>query len=190
MYSEKLDDDGREILQMMELSAQTLSNLVEGILKHTRTVNSVNKSEVFNFADLAEELKRILNIPEGFTFFYDSADLQIISSRHILMQILLNLSVNAIKYNDKQQGLLYLSVKDEGCYYRFTVKDNGPGIPDNAHHKIFDLFTTLGRRDRDNQLGCGIGLCTVKKLVEKCEGSIELQSKEDDGCTFTFTIKK
>ena len=190
IYSERLDQDGREMLHLMELSAQTLNNLVEGILKHTCTVNTVIEPETFNFCNLMEELKRILKIPQGFTFFYDNADLPVAAPRPILLQILLNLSVNAIKYNDKPQGLLYISVKDEENHYRFTVKDNGPGIPASAHKKIFDLFTTLGRRDRDNQLGCGIGLCTVKKLVEKCNGAIDLLSMENEGCTFTFTIQK
>ena len=74
--------------------------------------------------------------------------------------------------------------------YYFTVTDNGKGIAPEEQKKIFELFTTLGQRDRFDTQGSGIGLSTVKKLVEKLSGTIDLKSEPGEGSEFSFSIKE
>jgi signal transduction histidine kinase len=63
------------------------------------------------------------------------------------------------------------------------MKDNGPGIPDHIKNKVFDLFTTSGKKD-----GTGLGLAIVKKLVSDHHGKIELYSELGVGTTFIIRI--
>ena len=102
----------------------------------------------------------------------------------------MNLCTNAIKYNDKWQGEVQVSVKDTGPAYSFSVKDNGMGISPENQKRIFDLFSTLGLYDRYNNKGSGVGLATAKRLVQKMGGDIQIDSEPSIGSTFSFTISK
>ena len=71
-----------------------------------------------------------------------------------------NLINNAIKYNDKSKGLILIDYKELNEYHQFQIKDNGIGIAEDYHHKIFDTFQKL-----DNSIeSSGVGLSIVKKL--------------------------
>jgi len=190
VYGQILDEEGKEMIAMLAMSATTLTGLVDGILQHTREVNMEMKKEYFSFSSLAEELKRVLHIPPGFCFTYDAPEQDLFAPRHALLQVMLNLCVNAIKYNDKKEGTLHIAAKDEGSYYYFEVADNGAGIPESKFEKIFELYATLGTQDRDNKRGYGIGLSTVKRLIEKLGGEISVKSEIGKGSTFYFTIPK
>ncbi|MFM7234577.1 MAG: ATP-binding protein [Flavobacteriales bacterium] len=72
--------------------------------------------------------------------------------------------------------------------YRISVTDNGPGIDSRFHSKLFGLFETVASSDRYGRKGNGIGLATVKKLVERKGGTISIQSKLGEGTTFEFTM--
>lgn len=107
-----------------------------------------------------------------------------------LNQILMNLISNAIRYNDKEVVTIGIDVKDDGGYYWITVSDNGKGIQAEKIATIFHLFETSGTEDRFGKKGTGIGLSTVKKVVNKLGGEISASSEIGVGTTFSFTIKK
>ena len=189
-YGAKLDEEGKWMLDAVSSASATLGRLIDGILQHTRSINDTDiTKDKITFGALAGELKQIINMPRNFSFQYNNAGLELYVPKTALQQILLNLCVNAIKYNDKAQGELTLSAADEESHYRFTVSDNGPGIAEAQHEKIFELFATLGN-DREGNRGHGIGLSTVKRLVEKSGGAISITSEQGKGSSFSFTIKK
>jgi len=106
-----------------------------------------------------------------------------------LRQILQNLISNAIKYNDKTQGLIRIVVSEIESELTFEVIDNGPGIPEKYHERIFEMFQTLSQTDRFGNKGTGIGLNTVKNLVDLLGGQIRIQSKLGEGSSFKITLK-
>ena len=110
--------------------------------------------------------------------------------KYALLQVLLNLCTNAIKYNDKENGTILITATQNDSQYKFSVQDNGPGIAPANQARIFDLFSTLGTKDRFNNKGTGIGLSTVKRLVEKMNGTISIDSQTGKGSTFNFTFSK
>lgn len=186
-----LSEMGREMLDMMTDAAHGVVKMVDGILTHTKTVNA---SEVvktgFTFSSIVEELKPLLPWPNEFTLKVHGGDLQLFTSRYILIQVLLNLCTNAIKYNDRVDGILDIAAEDKGGYYEFKVADNGRGIKPGDQQRIFDLFSTLDSKDRNNEKGYGIGLATVLRLVHKMNGDIGVESAAGNGSTFTFTFSK
>ncbi len=190
-YADVLDDEGKQFLTMMEETAYAATNMINGILQHTQTVNKTEvDKENFTFLSLTDEVRKMLIIPDGFSFTVENGDLQLFAGKYILVQVLLNLCNNAIKYNHRHDGCILLSATDNGAYYTFSVTDNGPGIKPDDQLRIFDMFRTLGKRDRYNKTGTGIGLSTVKRIVEKLNGSISVFSEPGNGSRFEFTIGK
>ena len=82
--------------------------------------------------------------------------------------------------------IITLNATKELNFWRFSVSDNGPGIDEKYHDKIFQIFQTLKPRD---EVECtGIGLSIVKKIINSYNGRIWLNSKVGEGTTFHFTI--
>lgn len=106
-----------------------------------------------------------------------------------LQQVFQNLMSNAVKYNDKPEGLIEIGHHEDGTFYRFYVKDNGPGIKDGDKERIFELFAVTDN-EAHGESSTGIGLNLLKTLVEEQGGRIWVENNEGDGATFFFTWKK
>ncbi|MBN2867269.1 MAG: ATP-binding protein, partial [Flavobacteriaceae bacterium] len=111
-------------------------------------------------------------------------------NRSAVTQIILNLVDNAIKYNTKTQPLVILDYNEGETHHHFTISDNGSGITIKKKESLFELFNTAHDADKYGNKGTGIGLYTVKTLVEKLGGEVSLTSKIDEGTTFTFSVEK
>lgn len=104
-----------------------------------------------------------------------------------LIQIMTNLLTNAAKFSPPDSEV-NVSVSHNGEFIRVAVKDNGAGIPDEFHSRIFDKFTQAqipGSRRRD---GSGLGLSITKMLVEQMGGNIGFETKINEGTTFFFDL--
>ncbi|WP_347053542.1 PAS domain S-box protein [Flavobacterium olei] len=104
-----------------------------------------------------------------------------------LNTVLENLISNAIKYHRKEESGRFIKINgysdDKG--FQFTIQDNGIGIAEQYHQKIYEMFFRLSGK----QSGSGIGLYIVKDALEILQGSITLQSQEGMGTTFTIALK-
>ena len=103
-----------------------------------------------------------------------------------LQQLFQNLISNAVKFNDKEKGFIKIDVKEEEQFYKFSIKDNGIGIEEKYHDKVFKIFNALNKSKEST----GIGLSIVKKIVELHHGDIWIESVLGEGTTFYFTLKK
>ncbi|MBT8256354.1 MAG: sensor histidine kinase, partial [Bacteroidia bacterium] len=122
--------------------------------------------------------------------FMPKNDIRLHINKGALLQVLMNLITNAIKYNDKEAIKITLGITEDAEYYHFSIKDNGLGILPKDQDKIFELFAVTGDRDKGGMLGSGIGLATVKKIVELQGGSISVDSERGIGSTFHFSMAK
>ena len=110
----------------------------------------------------------------------------------LLRQVLGNLLGNALKFSD--QGVVALGARvkkspdDSFDVIRFTVADEGPGIPDTAMDRLFEPFATGLSKETEPQQGTGLGLSIVKRFVEVLGGSVEVESAEGEGAVFSFDI--
>ena len=108
----------------------------------------------------------------------------------ILMRIVFsNLITNAIKYGISG-GMITLGFQEkEGCY-RFNVKNEGPGIPENKLAAVFEKFVRIDYKELGKQLGTGLGLYNTKEIIEKHGGTIWAESEEGKWANFIFEIPK
>jgi len=109
-----------------------------------------------------------------------------------LHQIILNLVSNAVKFTNR--GTITVSVNlieedEETATVEFAVKDTGIGIAENKLEKIFENFQQASSGTSRLYGGTGLGLAIVKQLVEPQGGSIHVESKMDEGTTFSFKLK-
>lgn len=187
-YKNKIDNDGLEMLNMIISTSTHATKMVDGILSHTKKVNGAEivRTE-FPFSDVISDIKALLTIPDNTELIVHNEALTLHSSKTMIVQIMLNLCANAIKHNDKTHARITLSADTTEGGYLFSVKDNGPGIPEQEHDNIFELFRTLETSGVDAK-GHGIGLATVKRLIEKLNGSIEINSELGKGCEFKIYL--
>jgi light-regulated signal transduction histidine kinase (bacteriophytochrome) len=105
-----------------------------------------------------------------------------------LTQLLQNLLSNAMKYNTSFVPEVEIGCVEKPDVWEFYVKDNGIGVDKKFYEKIFIIFQRLHNRNQFS--GTGIGLAICKKIVDKHNGTIWVESNPGNGSTFFFTIKK
>lgn len=185
-------------LHSLRFSARYLLALVNDILQISKMEENkiVLKNGVFNLEEEINTIKNSLHfIADGnentLTFEFDPRIPQyLIGDELRLSQILMNLISNALKFTTKGEVKIIATLdRIEGKHYfiTFQVKDNGVGITKENQNKIFEKFVQLDRKSDDYQ-GTGLGLSIVKRLIELFESKIEVESQENKGTQFTFTI--
>lgn len=190
-YGKQLDKKGIAYLDNLKHSSFKLSDYVDNLLAYYESEGlSKTKPEEFDLNHLLEEIVELLGIDHKVTINFPEENVNLHCNRAALAQIFLNLIGNSLKYNDKDEVVISIGCVEKKDAYHFKVSDNGIGIPKDKQHLIFDLFTTVAESDRKGNKGNGIGLSTVKKLIESLEGSIDVISKEKEGTTFNFSVKK
>lgn len=193
-------EDQMEYIKTLRFSANHLLTLVNDVLDYTK-LESGNisfehaKFDIFEFAD---ELKRSYsfktrnknidlivdvekNIPHG-----------IIGDPVRLNQILSNLLSNAIKFTSEGSIELIISEisrSNNEITLSFVVRDTGIGIPEDKQDIIFESFKQATDDTTRKYGGTGLGLSISKKLVELLGGSLNVDSKQDEGSTFFFNMK-
>lgn len=187
----KFNEDTEQYLEFLMDSSYSLRNYIDGILSFYRSDHVMQKD--YTNVDLRKLLKPIVDlyqVSDKIEITYPDDVMLHNVNKAAITQVFMNLISNALKYNDKENREVSIDFSKNEEFYCFEVQDNGKGIPKNRFEEIFDLFTTLDTADREGNLGSGIGLATVKKLVESMGGSVEIASEEGKGSNFKFTIKR
>ena len=187
----KLNDSGEQIINHIATSSLRLKSLIDGIISHYIGANiEVNTKNEIDVDSLFKEIIDLLDSRREYQITYTSELKSIETNEVAIKQILTNILSNSIKYNNKEKVKIDITVNSQPTFFEFVIQDNGIGIDKSQFSKIFDTFTTLGAKDRFNNIGTGIGLSTVKKLVDKLGGSINVESEIGFGTKFKFSIKK
>ncbi|AKV02845.1 diguanylate cyclase/phosphodiesterase (GGDEF & EAL domains) with PAS/PAC sensor(s) [Labilithrix luteola] len=179
-----LGPDQREQMSLMRGRVRRMDRLLGDLLEYARAGGEEAAEESVDVGKLLAEVIELANVPQGFTIEVVPPTPVFETAKVPLTRVLMNLLGNAIKHHDSQEGRVSIAVENTGDFFRFSVTDDGPGIPPRFHEKIFQMFQTL--RPRDAVEGSGMGLALVRKIVESAGGSIWLTS-EGRGTTFTFT---
>jgi len=190
-YSSNLDADVKTLFELINISTVRLSGLVSGILEHSKNERLLSESMVEVNLDLFfHEIIILLDPHREYHFILPPASGIITSNKLALEQIFINLISNGIKYNDKENIIIEIGFSQSDADYKFYIRDNGSGIKKEYQKRIFNIFDVEASEDRFGIRGNGIGLATVKKLVEGQGGQINVFSKLKEGSKFEFTIPK
>lgn len=184
----QLPPNVQEYLMMMRVRVHRMENLINGILALARIGRTQQIEEQVDVNELLVEVIDMLAPSREFTIEVQDNLPVIYTIRIQLQQVFSNLISNAIKYHDKEKGLINIRHHETDTHHVFSVSDDGPGIDPEYHDRIFVIFQTL--QERDAVESTGVGLTIVKKIVEWQGGSIWLNSEPGKGSTFTFTWPK
>ena len=187
-YADALDTDGQEMVHLLISRTKRMHNLIEGILQYSRIGRVKEKERKVDLNRLVQEAIEMLAPPGNIQVTVEDELPTVVGERTRLGQVFQNLLGNAIKFMDKPEGRVSVGCVDEGPHWLFSVADNGPGIEEKYHARIFQMFQTLVPRDKFESTG--VGLALVKKIVEKWGGEIWMESEVDRGSTFYFTLPK
>lgn len=183
-----ITEESKEILDLMEQSSESLRNLVDGILEHSRSEKYLEAAkEDIHITKFFEDTIQLFKADNVFIDF-PVRNKVINANKTALSQIFINLISNSIKYNDKDFVNIELEFNEGENEYEFCVKDNGIGIAKENLAKIFNIFEIMQEKDRFGNRGNGIGLSTVKKLITGIGGKITVSSNVGKGTKICFTI--
>lgn len=184
-------DDSREYINFLAQASENLRSYIDGLLLLYRSDRIMKKEkEDVEVNQFFSEVTNLYNVEPDVDIDYPTQGILRKVNKTALAQIFMNLISNALKYNSKARRKVSISLQETKQHYLFEISDNGNGIPRESYTKIFELFTTLEDYDRHGNLGSGIGLATVKKLVDHMEGSIDLESTPGEGSKFILKIQR
>ena len=182
--------DLRELATLMNEAFGDVIDMVDSILEYTVQSESDQTLEVVEVKELVRQIVNRLFAPSNIRIKIDG-DLPTITTKRIrLEQVFQNLISNAIKYNDNPEGEIIIGCIDEQDFYKFYVKDNGPGILAQDQKDIFKLFRTTENRPNNSEKSTGVGLNIFKMFVEEQGGKISLESIPGKGSCFYFQWRK
>jgi signal transduction histidine kinase len=162
-------------------------NLINGLLAYARADREAVEKEAVDVRQLVDEV--LENLPEKGSVSVSVGPMPVINTERILLfQVFSNLIGNAFKHNDKVRGTIRLYYHEHPGTYEFFIEDNGIGIDEKYHERIFQIFQTL--RERDSFESAGVGLAIVKKILDSKKQTIKVNSKPGEGAIFSFTWPK
>ncbi|GAA0812398.1 CHASE domain-containing protein [Colwellia asteriadis] len=180
--------DTKNNLALLMNRTSRLEKLLEDLLTYARISRNLGDIQTVNINELVLSIFDLQSPPQGISITYQGS-LEDISTDLLPLEIILrNLISNAIKHRDSDQLCINITAQEYPTYYQFSVEDDGLGIPEKHHEKIFDLFKTL--RPRDEVEGSGMGLSIIKKLLDYKKCAIKVTSDGESGSCFTFTWPK
>lgn len=185
-YAHQLKGDANSSFTLIRENVEKMDKLLNGILQYSTINKNQESSYVVDLGFMVEEITKNISWPEHIEFKVPNKLPLVIGDRYRLEQLFKHLIDNAIKYNDKDKGLIVLNVEDVGEFFKFSIQDNGIGISEKYHKKIFNTFKKLN----NNSDSLGIGLSVVKRIVNMYHGDIWIDSEVGKGTTFYFTLKK
>lgn len=173
-------------LDLIDSKVQLMDDLIVGILHYSSIDIEEEASEKVDLNKVFQDIFKALYIPKNITVEIADDFPTITGNKVRMQQLFQNLISNAIRYNDKEKGIIKIRYTEVVNGYVFSVKDNGIGISKKYHQQIFKMFNRLTNHIDST----GIGLSIVKKIVDLYGGKIWLESLENEGTEFFIQLKR
>jgi PAS domain S-box-containing protein len=188
-YKDKLDDEGKQFLQIISDSSTRMSQLIRDLLAFSK----LGKADLIKKEINMLEVIQVVLDEMRFTFsdksfkFVTHSIANALGDLHLIKQVWFNLISNAIKYSSKKETPLI----EIGCLHQnnqtvYYVKDNGAGFDMKYATKLFGVFKRL--HNNEDFEGTGVGLATVHRIITRHGGRIWAEAKPGEGATFFFTL--
>jgi signal transduction histidine kinase len=189
-------EERREFLQIIVQESERLTRLLNDILDLAKM--EAGKIE-WHMADIAPRaaIEQALAATKGLVRKHGKVQLETaleddLPIVHVdadrLMQVIVNLISNAVKFSDKETGWVRLEARREEGALRVDVRDNGIGIDKKDHTRIFERFQQAGNTLTEKPAGTGLGLPISREILRHFNGEIWVESEIGKGATFSFRI--
>ncbi|MEM8640140.1 MAG: ATP-binding protein [Cyanobacteria bacterium P01_G01_bin.54] len=189
-YAQALDQDALDFINFAVEGVSHMQALIDDLLSYSRVET---RGERFKPVSLSDVLTRVLQplqhrLEERQVHIEQDPLPTVWGDSTQLIQLLQNLLGNSLKFCQSACPEIQIRTQEQKNYWQFSIQDNGIGIEDQFHERIFLIFQRL--HTRDEYPGTGIGLAICKKIVERHGGSIWVESELGQGATFYFTLPK
>ena len=190
--SDRLDEATKhQIYTDIYDESEWLIGVVENLLSITRLNDGRLK---FKFTDqlldevISESLRHISQKHDDYKIVADCEELVLARMDvRLIIQVLVNLIDNAIKYTPSGSAICIRGIKKDGKA-QISVEDDGPGIPEEMKPHIFEMFYTGKTTVMDSHRSLGLGLALCHSIIEAHDGTLILTNHDPHGCNFTFTL--
>jgi PAS domain S-box-containing protein len=187
-YGDDLDARAKDWLRRITESVRQLQTLVRDLLEYSRIDSDARPFERVPFSEVLDHVVSLLGnaMAESNVEITSGLLPTITGDRSQLVQLLLNLIDNALKYRGADPPRVHVSAERKGTEWQFAVQDNGIGIESRHREQIFEIFKRL--QGQQEYPGSGIGLAVCRRVVHRHRGRIWVESEPGRGSVFYFTI--
>jgi len=199
LHQSKLDQDQVELLEMLQSSSRILLNLINDILDYSKLESGkvVLHPHAFNPGDILQRLEQTMGIQarqKGLDFSINDQRTfaeALIGDTDRLLQALMNLCSNAIKFTEKGEVEVLcqaLPIDDKHRNLEIAIRDTGIGFDPERLPELFQQFTQADSSTTRKYGGTGLGLAITRSIVLQMDGKLVADSKPGQGTTFTIQI--
>ena len=187
-FTGQLDTDAREFIGFAVDGAARMKSLINDLLTYSRVQRAKIEFAPVSMESVLNQVKNNLRV----TISECSAEItngplpEITANEGQMIQLIQNLIGNALKFRREMPPKIHISAVRDKTEWTFAIRDNGIGIDEEYKDRIFVIFQRL--HGRDQHPGTGIGLAVCKKIVERHNGRIWVESKLGEGATFYFAL--
>jgi len=188
-YSSKLDDTGKDFLKQVREGSQEMGRLIDDMLQLAHVTRNEMRREKVDLSELASGILNDLRMTEPVRFVNITVQKGLLAygDERLLKIVLINLLGNAWKFSSKKTAAEIAFgrewAKENGPYF---VHDNGVGFNEAFAGKLYEAFQRL--HSASDFEGTGIGLATVRRIINRHGGNIWARGKVGKGATFYFTL--
>ena len=186
-YSDKIDETGQNYLERVRNNTKRMGELIDDILKLSSISRSKITKERINLSQLTKQITNSYkeNHPDKPIKWDIEENIFANGDKQLILILLENLLGNAWKYSSKRDlpEIQFGKLENKNIYF---VKDNGAGFDMKYSKNLFGVYQRLHGSDEFE--GTGIGLATVKRIIQHHGGKIWAEAKIDNGATFFFTL--
>jgi signal transduction histidine kinase len=180
-----LTDHTRHYLELLEARVSRMEGLISGLLEYSRVGRHALPDEHIDVGMLVREIIDLLEAGSGVEWHIARLP-RVRGPRVLLRQVFHNLLANAVQHSVVPRLRIEVAAAREATgVWRFSVRDNGPGIAACHQTRIWEIFQTL--QPRDDVESTGIGLSLVRKIVEQRGGEVGVESTLGQGACFFFS---
>jgi len=188
-YSDTLDGMGVRLLERIKVGSSKMGNLINGLLELSRVQGLNIELNLVNLSDMARGIAAELvenNVDRTVEFICEPC-IEVQGDERLLSSVMVNLLNNAWKYSAKKsQAKVEFGCEKQKGEMVYFVKDNGAGFD---MEKADTLFGTFQRMHTEKEFsGTGIGLATVKRIINRHKGEIWAKAEKGKGAIFYFTL--
>ena len=186
-FGDRLPPEARDYCERIRAAASRMSGLVDALLRLAQVNRAALRWEPIDLSRLAHQAAGpLLRATEGRRIeLVVEPGMQVHGDAGLLEAALANLLANAIKFSRDTEAAKIEVARDPARPAGFLVRDNGAGFDPAYRDKLFQVFQRLHGRDYE---GTGVGLATVKRIIERHGGQVWAESAPGAGATFGFTL--